>query len=77
MLRQDADHFVDLARQRNPLDPSVALGPLVIPVLVAPGLVKYAVVGPSGRSPAVSDTGEPADAVDGRDVPAQMADGSG
>ena len=36
MLQEDADRFIELARSRNPLDPSVPLGPL-IPVLVAPG----------------------------------------
>jgi hypothetical protein len=36
MLQDDADRFVATARERNPLDPSVPLGPLVR-VLVAPG----------------------------------------
>jgi hypothetical protein len=36
MLQQDADRFIDAARTRNPLDPSVPLGPL-IRVLTAPG----------------------------------------
>jgi hypothetical protein len=36
LLQEDADRFVDAARSRNPLDPSVALGPL-IRVLTAPG----------------------------------------
>lgn len=36
MLPQDADRFVVTARQRNPLDPSTPLGPL-IRVLTAPG----------------------------------------
>jgi hypothetical protein len=36
MLQEDADRFVEAARARNPLDPSVPLGPL-IPVLTAPG----------------------------------------
>jgi len=36
MLQEDADRFIELARSRNPLEPSVPLGPL-IPVLVAPG----------------------------------------
>ena len=36
MLQADADRFVATARERNPLDPSVPLGPLVR-VLVAPG----------------------------------------
>ncbi|HLH77558.1 MAG TPA: alpha/beta hydrolase domain-containing protein, partial [Candidatus Binataceae bacterium] len=36
MLREDAERMVRAARERNPLDPSVALGPLVR-VLVAPG----------------------------------------
>jgi hypothetical protein len=36
LLQEDADRFVDAARSRNPLDPSVPLGPLV-PVLTAPG----------------------------------------
>ena len=36
MLPADADLFVERARSRNPLDPSVPLGPLV-PVLTAPG----------------------------------------
>jgi len=29
MLQEDADRFIDAAKQRNPLDPSVRLGPLV------------------------------------------------
>jgi hypothetical protein len=36
MLREDADRFVEAAQTRNPLDPSVPLGPLVR-VLTAPG----------------------------------------
>jgi hypothetical protein len=36
MLQEDADRFIETAWQRNPLDPSVPLGPLV-QVLVAPG----------------------------------------
>jgi len=36
MLQEDADRFVEAARRRNPLDPTVALGPL-IQVMVAPG----------------------------------------
>ncbi len=36
LLQEDADRFVQAAQERNPLDPSVPLGPL-IPVLVAPG----------------------------------------
>ncbi|HEX6512288.1 MAG TPA: alpha/beta hydrolase domain-containing protein, partial [Chloroflexota bacterium] len=36
LLEEDASLLVERARARNPLDPSVALGPLV-PVLVAPG----------------------------------------
>lgn len=36
MLQADADRFVERARDRNPLDPSTVLGPL-IPVLTAPG----------------------------------------
>lgn len=36
MLQEDADRFVDTARRRNPLDPSVPLGPL-IQVMAAPG----------------------------------------
>jgi hypothetical protein len=36
MLQEDAHRFVDAARTRNPLDPSVPLGPL-IRVLTAPG----------------------------------------
>jgi hypothetical protein len=36
MLQEDADRFIREASSRNPLDPSVTLGPLV-PVLVAPG----------------------------------------
>jgi hypothetical protein len=36
MLQEDADRFVDTAKRRNPLDPAVALGPL-IQVTVAPG----------------------------------------
>jgi len=36
MLQEDADRFVGAARTRNPLDPSVPLGPL-IRVLTAPG----------------------------------------
>ena len=36
LLQEDADRFVEAARSRNPLDPSVALGPL-IRVLTAPG----------------------------------------
>jgi len=36
MLEADRERFVTAARSRNPLDPNVALGPLV-PVLVAPG----------------------------------------
>ena len=29
MLQEDADRFIAAARQKNPLDPSVRLGPLV------------------------------------------------
>jgi len=29
MLQEDADRFIDAARQKNPLDPSVRLGPLI------------------------------------------------
>jgi hypothetical protein len=36
MLREDAERFVAAARARNPLDPTVPLGPLV-PVLTGPG----------------------------------------
>ena len=36
MLREDADLMIQKAKERNPLDPKVRLGPLV-PVLVAPG----------------------------------------
>ncbi|HEY7067610.1 MAG TPA: alpha/beta hydrolase domain-containing protein [Chloroflexota bacterium] len=36
MLQEDADRYVRTARERNPFDPSVPLGPLVR-VLVAPG----------------------------------------
>jgi hypothetical protein len=36
MLAEDAERFIAAARARNPLDPSVALGPLV-PVLTGPG----------------------------------------
>jgi hypothetical protein len=36
MLQEDADRFIEAARRRNPLDPSVALGPL-IQVQTAPG----------------------------------------
>jgi hypothetical protein len=36
MLQEDADLMIQRAKERNPLDPSVRLGPLV-PVLVAPG----------------------------------------
>jgi hypothetical protein len=36
MLQDDAERFIESARQRNPFDPSVQLGPL-IPVLTAPG----------------------------------------
>jgi len=36
MLQEDAERFIAAARARNPLDPSVALGPLV-PVLTGPG----------------------------------------
>jgi len=36
LLPEDADRFVAAAKERNPLDPSVPLGPL-IPVMVAPG----------------------------------------
>jgi hypothetical protein len=36
LVQADADRFVANARQRNPLDPSSTLGPL-IPVLTAPG----------------------------------------
>ena len=36
MLGEDADRFIDAARRNNPLDPSVALGPL-IQVRIAPG----------------------------------------
>jgi hypothetical protein len=36
LLQEDADRFIKGARERNPLDPSVPLGPL-IPVLTAPG----------------------------------------
>jgi hypothetical protein len=36
LLPEDADRFVEVARSRNPLDPSSTLGPLV-PVLTAPG----------------------------------------
>jgi hypothetical protein len=41
MLQEDAQRFVDAAQQKNPLDPSVPLGPL-IPVLTAPVSVYYA-----------------------------------
>ena len=34
--QEDADRFIDEARRRNPLDPSVPLGPL-IQVMTAPG----------------------------------------
>ena len=36
MLQEDADRFIAAARARNPLDPTVRLGPLV-PVLTGPG----------------------------------------
>jgi hypothetical protein len=36
LLQEDADLMIERAKARNPLDPSVPLGPLV-PVLVAPG----------------------------------------
>jgi hypothetical protein len=36
LLQEDADRLIDTARSRNPLDPSVQLGPLVR-VLTAPG----------------------------------------
>jgi hypothetical protein len=36
MLQEDADRFISMAREKNPLDPSVPLGPLV-PVLTGPG----------------------------------------
>ena len=36
MLPADAKRFIDAARAKNPLDPSVTLGPL-LPVLTAPG----------------------------------------
>ena len=36
ILQEDADRFVEAARTRNPLDPSVPLGPLMR-VLTAPG----------------------------------------
>jgi hypothetical protein len=36
LLQEDADRFLEAARSRNPLDPSVPLGPL-IRVLTAPG----------------------------------------
>jgi hypothetical protein len=36
LLKEDSDRFVEAARARNPLDPSVPLGPL-IRVLTAPG----------------------------------------
>jgi len=29
MLEEDAERFIDAARKKNPLDPSVPLGPLV------------------------------------------------
>jgi len=36
MLQEDADHFVEAAQRKNPLDPSVRLGAL-IEVAIAPG----------------------------------------
>jgi hypothetical protein len=41
LLQDDAQRFVEAARQKNPFDPSVPLGPL-IPVLTAPVGVYYA-----------------------------------
>ena len=56
MLQEDADRFVEAARSRNPLDPSVPLGPL-IRVLTAPGWrVAPATTGSRAHQPTVRST---------------------